>query len=250
MKEELKMPKRESHLLTGVKPIFVCEGSFKDFKIEDPYPEKGKPYVIDLGLKNPKNIDWDMSEQQIIEGNFLNSGKETYLISEIDESDKFSRKFIRCIGLVVAGVDKTTGKNISFVSHQDPYSFLLSDKEKFTKDLQQRLGEMKDKCKNGTMDAVMIGGIYLSDVQLDQNQVIEHYKDPINLISREVKVTLGFEPIVINGPKTNRKSYDDIYYDNENRRLYFLRGKLNDPRTEGPKDFPPSEIESQRKDWE
>lgn len=251
MKEDFKINTKESHLLPGIKPILVCEGSFNDFGIENPYPKEGEPYQIDFGLKNPQKIDLEMSAEQVREKNFLSGGEQTYTISSIDDSDKFSIKFSRCVGLVVAGVDKTTKKNISFVSHQDPFSFLLGEKEKFIKDLGQRLTEMKGKCKEGTIDAVMVGGIYMTDHELDTNQVFEHYKAPIKLIGEEVEKVLGFEPIVVNGPKTTRKnSFDDIYYNNENRRLYFLRKKLNDPRTKGPKDFPPSEIEEQRKDWD
>lgn len=250
MKENVDINTKEGHLLSGIKPIYGCEGSFDDFGIKNPYPKNGEPYVIDFGLKNPKNIDWESTTEEIKKNNFLSAGEQTYIISDIDDSDKFSRKFTRCLGLVVTGVDKKTKKNISFISHQDPFSFLLNDKEKFIKHLDQRLNEMKKRCDAGTIDAVVVGGIYLTDMQLDANQVLEHYKDPLQIIGKEMKDVLNFEPTDINGPKTQRDAYDDIYYDNENRRLYFLRKKLNDPRTKGPKDFLPSQIETKRKDWE
>lgn len=235
--------------------IMACLGSYDDFGIKDAYPEKGKDYdsaplIIDFKLKNPKNIDQESSKKEIKENNFL-GGEKTYVFSEIDNSDKFSRKLTRCIGLIVSGIDKQTGQNISFVSHQDPFKILLEKREEFEKHLKQRLNEMKARCIEKSIDAVMIGGIYMSDIQLDANHVIEHYKEPVQFIGKETKDILKLEPIVINGPKTLRgRAFDDIYFDNDNRRLYFLRPKINNSDTPGPKDFAPSDIEKQRKDWE
>lgn len=230
--------------------IMACQGSYDDFGVsDDSYLKNGETYAIDFGLKNPKNINWESSKKEIKENNFL-GGEQAYVFSEIDNSDKFSKKFTRCIGLVVSGVDRQTGQNISFISHQDPFKILLDKKEEFENHLKQRLNEMKSRCKEQTIDAVMIGGIYLNDIQLDANQVIEHYKNPIQLISKETKNALGFEPMIINGPKTSRMVGDDIYFDNDNRRLYFLRPKLNPAvKDGGSNDFPPSDIKNQESKW-
>ncbi len=245
MNENFNLENKNKHLIEGVRPIFACVGSFEDFGIKDPYPKNGPGYQIDLKLKNPQFIDIDSSKEKLVENKLLNAGEKTYVISEINDSDKFSKKFHRCTGLVVSGIDKITGKNISFVSHQDPFAFLLEDNKKFKKDIETRMEEMKKRCKEGTVDAVVVGGIFYTDAELDNFQVMETYKASIDLLGKETSHILGFEPAVINGPKTSRIIGDDIYYDNENRRLYFLRPKVNTDT----KDFKPNEIQQEEEKW-
>jgi hypothetical protein len=245
MNENFNFENKNKHLIEGVKPIIACVGSFEDFGIKDPYPKNAPEYEIDLKLKNAQFIDIDSSKDKLAQDKFLNAGEKTYVISEINDADKFSKKFHRCTGLIVSGIDKTTGKNISFVSHQDPFKFLLDDKEKFKNDLKEKIKEIKEKCREGTIDAVIVGGIFYTDTELDNFQVMETYKTSIDLLGKETSGSLGFEPIVINGPKTSRIIGDDIYFDNENRRLYFLRPKVN----QNTGDFIPSDIENQKEKW-
>lgn len=221
------------HLIEGVKPIIACIGSFDDFEKLEVSP--GCSHINNNFLLNGlKSIDWVQGTYGFKEGkDVLTAGPRTYIISAIDDSNKFSQEFAVCTGLIVAGIDEKTGKNISFVTHQ------LSCSVDFVADLEKRLLEMKQRCRHGTIDAVIVGGIFSG---LD----IEYLKT-IRLLSTKTQQTFGFEPIVINGPKTSVriKGVDDIYYDNKNRRLYFVRPGVN-PDT---KDFVPSQVDEERGKW-
>lgn len=158
--------------------------------------------------------------------------------------DKFSESFKNCTGLVVAGVEKGTGKKISFLSHQDPQYFLTysKDTDEFTNDLREQIKELKERCEDGTIDAVIVGGNYFSD----RSRYQEDYLKSIALLSKEVKNVLGFEPVVITGPKTV-KGQDDVFYDNDHRRLYIMRPKV---AQEGTKSYLPNEIDNQERGWD
>jgi len=156
----------------------------------------------------------------------------------------FSESFKNCTGLIVAGIDKETGESVSFLSHEDPDYFLryASATEKFADDLRERIQELKDRCEEGTIDAVIVGGNYFSD----RPKYRENYLMSIAVVSKEVKSVLGFEPVVITGPKTT-SGQDDVFYDNSHRRLYIMRTKV---AQEGTKSYLPSDIVDKREGWE
>lgn len=242
MKEGLPSENTEGHLKKGVKPIMACIGSFDDYYGSGQNPKKE---IFDEQLDNAHYVDYGGSADYLKKKNFLSTGYETYVLSVVDNKNKFSDRFFDCTGLVVAGIDKETGKNISFLSHQDPVKFLRNKKDDFIKHLEQQLGEIKERCISGTIDAIIVGGNYLNitnDMKLDSKK---KYLDSVELLSIEIKKILGFEPNVINGPK-KIGGKDDIYYDNENKRLYFMRKKVN-------KDigsFTNSSIEEEKKKWQ
>jgi hypothetical protein len=231
-------------------PIIVCIGSPQDFGFIDP-KEKSKIFSSreikeSLGLTDAKNVDQDSGLYDGKE-NFLTVGPSTYIISPIDNEDKFSENFHRCTGLVVAGIDKKTGKNISFLSHQDPSEFLYKYKDKFIEQLKRQLIEIKERCERGTVtiSTVIVGGRYFSDDELDNYQVVQLYNDSVKLLGKIVKEIFEFEPTIVNGPKTSRNEKDDVYFDNKNRRLYLIRTKVNS----ATEDFTPSNVDDHEKTW-
>ena len=133
-------------------------------------------------------------------------------------------------------------------------------KDKFVGHLEQRLAEIKEKCEEGTIDAIILGGKdpsrkYVREViskpNLDYIQkeqflaMKQNYLDSIKLLSEKVEKFLGFHPVMINGPKTE-KGYDNLYYDNKNRRVHFMRSTINS----NVGSFVYSEIEEEKKKWE
>lgn len=245
----LEVHKPKGHLIEGVKPIMVCIGSIDDFKkTESEYKNHKEQITNDFELKGLKNLDWENGLYgSHEEKDFITSGPGTFLISTIDDSNKFSKGLVACISLIVAGVDKKTGRDISFMTHQPPYMSSLSP---FPNGIKKRLIEMNERCKPGTMDAIILGGKYRND---DLGKI---YLDNINFLSSKTKEFLGFEPIVINGPKTKTNQFpyefereqkysDDVYYDNNNRRTYFVRPKVN-PNTN---DFTSSNVQEEKTKW-
>jgi hypothetical protein len=243
----IKLPDalKSEHLTKGIKPIITCIGSYNDFGV------KGISSIVDeLSDEQPignHNVDYYEVPFVVEEKNFLGGGK-TWTISSIDNLNKYSQKFFDCTGLVVTGKDRITRQNISFLSHQDPTKFLKTEKNKFKSHLEDRLTEIRDRCEKGTIDAVVVGGQYPRDHKDDfhftNGRTRKNYLDAIKLISEEVQQVLGFEPVIINGPKL-RSDFDNVFYDNKNRRLYFVRPEVN-PDTGS---FTNSDIDKEKNKW-
>lgn len=103
------------------------------------------------------------------------------------------------------------------------------------------LNEIKERSVEGTIDAVIFGGMYIKDwVRIQKD-----YLESVKLLTTEIKNILGFEPLVITGPKTVLGN-DDVFYDNEHRRLYIIRPEVGDEST---KSYWPSDIDKQKKKW-
>lgn len=223
------------------KPIFVSLGTASDYGLD-----KAGSAPSEFDISQARNIDWISSESELRKNKLLNAGEGTYVISPIDNFNKFSKDFVTCTGLIVAGIDKKTGEDISFLSHQDPHAlFIHLKKDSFVGHLNQRLLEMKKRCKPGSIASVIIGGRYYGETHPEIDYVLESYPDVVKLIGSEVEQILGIEPIVANGPKITHGS-DRAYYDNKNRRLYLVRPRVN-PDTGS---FPAFEVDSQKNKWE
>lgn len=239
---------KSEHLIKGVKPIMACVGSYGDYGISE--EETFLKEHFDKPSDDVHNIDYYDDVFTNANKNFLGGGR-TWTISIIDNLNKFSEKFFNCTGLIVTGKDKVTGKNISFLSHQDPNKFLSWKMGDFIDHLRQRLKEIQNRCEKGTIDTVIIGGSYPATgiSSMYSNLPRQNYLDSIKLLSLEVEQVLGFEPVVINGPKMECSAYNDydtVYFDNENRRLYFVRPKVN-PDTGS---FTQTSIDKEKKKWE
>jgi hypothetical protein len=239
MPEGVPTTQQEGHLNKDVNHIFVCVGTSTDFDAT------GKDVNFGVKLDFPHNIDFNAPSYDLRRKNFLNSGWGTYVLSVVDNRDKFSEGLYDCTSLVVAGIDKETKENISFLSHQNPKEFLKSEKEDFVRHLKQQLAELKNKCIPGTIDAVVVGGNYLTQGSMKGNPYKQNYLDSIQLLTSEVKQVIGFEPMVVNGPKIS-SGQDRIHYDNKNRRLYFIRPKVNSDT----KDFIFSDVDKEKHKWE
>jgi len=209
----------------GINHIMVC--------IEvSPNPDKSLKEFVEQRRKNKEtnHISYYADSLDLNKQNFLNGGNKTYVISTVDSSDKFSSTFRNCTGLLVSGIDKKTGKKISFLSHQEPTTVLTYKKEMFKKHLKDRLDEVKDRCNPGTIDALIIGGNY--DSSNSSSFFTKGYFGTLQLLSNEVKNSLGFDPVVVNGAKRvdgeDVGVYEDsVYLDTENSRAYLFRPKVD-----------------------
>jgi hypothetical protein len=163
------------------------------------------------------DIDYSGLNLGINDLHYNSENGPVFVMSGIDSDNKMSRGFYNCTGLIVTG--KTdNGKNISFLTHQNPTLLSNSYNSTFEEALTKRIVDLKNKSIPGTIDAVYLGG----DVDFDGF----FYKKNLNTINSVLKKELVFCPVVVNGPKELSKP-DHIYYDNENRRVYFFRPKIN-----------------------
>ena len=245
MKFNEELPKKEKpiilkfeHLSKGFNPII--SGLYDRNNLD-----KETKYFLDRFKKNAEFINFDYSPTKAKENRMHNSGIKTYMISSVSEKDKYSSSYFNCTGVIVVGADKETGKNISFLSHQDPEEF-LEDKEvgsKFKRDLSKDIDDLKSRCIPGSIDAIFFGGNKedVSDNAPDENfrfgidDIDDFFKGPfdeyiksIKYLNYNIKQKIGFSPVVISGPNDNLKTNDhslEVYFDNENRRLYIIKPK-------------------------
>ncbi len=233
------------YLKSDIRPIMACVGTREDF-LDSPHLKEIRRVRngIDTSQKI-HNVDYYADKGELDANNFKHDGRMTYVISDINNKDKFSEGFKNCTGLVVAGKDKKTGENISFLTHQDPDYFLdgVENKNKLKEDLRERIEALKEKCEEGTLDARVFGGNYFGK---DEIEYRENYLNSIKLLSSEVSSVLGFKPVVVVGPKTVQGGQDDVFYDNEHRRLYIVRPVVGDATTNP---VSPEDIEEEQKKW-
>ncbi len=235
----------KSHLKKEIRPIFACVEARDQF--EKSHGAELEEFMKSIDdLSNSRNVDYYGKPDELQEQNFKNAGVDSYVISPIDGADKFSTSFRNCTGLVVVGVDKKTGENISFLSHEDPKYFLpqKENSNQFIHDLEQQLLELKERSAEGTIDAVIVGGNYHNS--LGSFNYVEDYENSIKLLSEEVSKALGFEPMVVTGPKTAH-GIDNVFFDNKEKRLSIVRPEVGDATTEN---YMPSGIDEQSKKWE
>lgn len=239
---------KETHLLPNIKPIRACIGSGDDFGYLDLFLLK---HGFNPSDPNIEKIDLDEEPSVLTKNNFSNAGHDTYVISPANSKDKISEHFQDCTGVIVAGVDRDTGENISIMSHQNPGAFLSAGKNKdqFLNDLAQILQQIKARCLPNTVDAVIIGGKYMTIADIVEIDFRQNYLDSLSLLSTEVSSILGFEPIIINGPKLI-SSADRVLYNNKERRLFFIRGLSRDAVNENTGDFTYSNIAEEKKKWD
>src|SRR5258708_2995003 len=222
MDERFIAPKTLTHLKKSVGPITACVLGEKNDGFDDKQTKKMQDLIYEI--KNDFYKKENASRAENVE--YFDSGG--YIISKISNLPKFSESFWGCVGLVVSGKSRESGKNISFISHQPPVKVLNQEENgSFFTDLQESLAQMVKLCDDGSIDAVIVGG---AKMDIAGNS---RYPDVVKTLSLKVKETLGFEPSIINGPKATlitpdgELAADNIYYDTDNKRLYFIRSEVN-----------------------
>jgi hypothetical protein len=248
---------KSEHLNKDTQPIIACIGTIYDFKENSDIIRKiYRPDDNDT----IENVDYFAKHEDLVERDFKNAEDRSYVISPVNGKDKISRTFENCTGAAVSGSDKKTGKNISFLSHQD-YRYFLPNKffpvhphaDRFVEDMERQMSVLKEQCIPGTIDAVIFGGNYAigdekkdrwAEIQSNEAFRVAHVRS-IDLLASKISEVLGFEPVVITGPKTGGGD-DEVYYDNENRRLYIIRPSVGDSSAES---YLPKDIKKQEEKW-
>lgn len=234
--ESLAIPNalHSEHLRDSVRPIMVAILS------EDTL---GDSYTLIRQIRGQGvfvNYDGDPRELRV--NNMINAGEMTYVISDISARDKWSKRYWNCTGIAAVGVDKETGQEVSFMSHQDPWTFLVGEKyeKEFKDDLKKQLGEISVLVETGTLDVVVFGGKYENDKQGE-------YLDSIAVITGICHESLGFDPVVLTGPSVNPHYPTEVYFDTQNRRLFLVRPDQVDSSFN--ESYTASSIDEQQKKW-
>ncbi len=204
-----------------------------------------------IGVIHDKR-DLDPETKEMVE-DYKKNADGVSSFSECNDHNKWSKEpFLYCTGMIVSGVEKDTGENISVMIHQNPGKLahlhmkekeLFERKDNFIKKVSENIKNIKEKCESKTIDCVIFGG----------NNGGEVYKESIGTLSKVCSDELGFEPVVLTGPKMSREIINreklnetDTYFDNKNRRLYIIRTAQTSEENES---YLPLDIDEQSKKW-
>lgn len=239
-------PLKSEHLKEDVQPIIACTMSDVEFE------ESLNDFVEQFGDSTETvNVKYGEGGNELVKQGFKIIEYGLSVISPIDDRNKMSFEYANCIGVVAVGVDKETGKNISFQTHQNLRSF-GQFKKSTIRDLVGSLNKLKSKCVEETIDIVIVGGCYTTKV-IEMNGRTrrdtsgqDDYAESINFISEQVKSVFGFEPVVLSGPKMFNGT-EKIFFDNENRRLYSIRPESVN---KGVTPFTPNKIDEEKPKWQ
>lgn len=260
------------HLNEGIKPI-VCDIYVRPESNNE--SDKESKFFKEFE-KNAEFLDFRLNPEKFFSSKWNKNKDGTYLISPIDGKNKYSKDFLDCLSVCVVGKEIETGKNISFISHQNPEALFENRdiRERFEKDLKNRIREIVNRCGEGTIDVVILGGNkdveyneYINSADTDKmNQQelydfmeknesgpFEKYKKTIYLLDKIFLETLKLDPIVTCGPNSNIKINDlksnnalDLYFNTYNRNIYIVRPKNEKVNDES---FLASDVDNQIKKY-
>jgi hypothetical protein len=164
--------------------------------------------------------------EQLEKEGFKHNGMESYLISPVDERDWFSDQYANCTAMIAIGRDEKTGKEISFLSHQDPRYFVDGDDEgmeKFASDMIASLQELRDRSEQDTVEVSLAGGNFDTTFPESENYHHDYYQKSIKKLRQLVQESLGFDPKVLTGPNNHVGSETIIAVDTQNRTVWIER---------------------------
>ncbi len=251
---------KNEHLKEGIKPII--SGIYDRNNLD-----RDTQYFLDAFKKDADFVNFSYRSKDIKENAMYNSGDTTYVMSLLNNRNKYSLAYLDCTGIVAVGTDRETGENISFMSHQNPDSFLEDDyvKTNFKNDLNKNFDNLISKCIPGSIDVVILGGnkedvsenVPNENFRLGFDDIDQYLKGPfdqyiksVKFLSHTIKQKIGFTPIVISGPNDNFETAHhslSAYFDNKNRRLYMVKPKQeNNTKNEA---FEASKVEDQIKNF-
>lgn len=216
-----------AHLREDIVPLMASIGTTENFT-ETTY--------ADLPATD---IDFYSDTDDLDRAGIMHDGYATYVISPVSREDKKTSRLRNCTGLAVIGVDAETGENVSFLTHQST-GFTGQRLKNIITAIAVRLGELKARCENDTVEVVLFGGNYVNSHPATQVD----YSAMVDALSEQVIKVLGFELTVIVGPKIIPGS-DAVLLDTKHRRLYFSRSSSEQDNTS----FLASALSDKREEW-
>lgn len=169
----------------------------------------------------------------------------------IDARNKRSEGYLYCTGIAAVGVDAASGRNISFLTHQDTVDVTgrTDREEKFEDGLRELLQKFRARIRPGTGDVTIYGGRWEEDPEALYSA---SYRAVIEKIGGIVQETLGVDPYVAIGPNMSENSFEqvDVILDTEHRRLYIKRpDQSTAPHTRNNVGFRASQLPELEKEW-
>jgi len=193
-------------------------------------------------------VDLDGGDlDKLKEHGFKHAGIDSYLISPVSGQDWFSDHYFNCTAVVAIGRDANTGKEISFLSHQDPGYFIDGDdekKENFSQALAGSLNELKLSSHDETIEVFLLGGNF--DAANKGSDFNRQYLQSIDKLKDIVQRSVGFDPEVICGPNSRMGSETTITVETQDRNIWIER---DDQASEFDESFQANDLDEIKNKW-
>jgi hypothetical protein len=180
-------------------------------------------------------VDFDGGDFETLEAEgFKDAGVGSYLISSIGERNWFSDHYMSCTGVVAIGREAATegematGKEISFLSHQDPSYFVDGDQEKtetFSRALSDALKELVLRSEKDSVEVLLVGGNFNPKTASGGDYKHDQYKKSIQALSEIIQAAMGFDPKVLAGPNNNVGSETVVVVETQKRKVWIDRSQ-------------------------
>jgi hypothetical protein len=160
-----------------------------------------------------------------------------------------------CTGVVAIGREAATkgeiaaGKEISFLSHQDPNYFVDGDQEKreaFSRALSDALKELVSRSEKDSVEVLLVGGNFNPRAVSGGDYKNDQYKKSIQALSEIIQAATGFDPKVLTGPNNNVGSETVIAVETQKRKVWIDR---NQQPPAFDQSYSASDIEEEEKKW-
>lgn len=195
-------------------------------------------------------VDFDGGDLDGLEAQgFKHAGAYSYLISPIDEKEWHSDHYMSCTAVVGIGRDKITGKEVSFLSHQDPNYFVdgtPDEVQTFSQAMSASLKELQDRSAQDTVEVLILGGNFNPGTLSNDAYKSTQYKQSIQRLGEIVQKTLGFDPKVLSGPNSIIGSETQVTIETQERKVWVERP--NQP-TEFDQPYQASTIDDVERTW-
>jgi len=221
--EANNVPQEQVHLREGIP---VISGEIVD-------TAKGNPELEALRERMDEDgethwVDFEGGDLEALEAEgFKDAGVESYLISPIGERSWFSDRYMSCTGVIAIGRDATTGKELSFLSHQDPNYFVEGDKDKretFSRALDDSLKELGTRAEKDSIEVLLVGGNFNPAASV-RDYTHDQYKKSIQKLRQIIQQSMGFDPKVLTGPNYSVGSETVVVVETQKRKVWIDRDK-------------------------
>lgn len=208
-------------------PIRLCEIPFEDL-FWNHYPEV---YEVINQIKKGESVAHDTH----------------YAFSDISGEDKFSKKYLNCLGEIFIGTDTKTQETVSCLTHHVPLSQMKSHEKEFLHLFQKRIHDFLSRIDPDSVDVILFGGNYFPKKGSLYKNFQEDYIQSIHTVSDMIALQLGKPPTVITGPNLIGNE-TNVYFDTSERRLYMQR--FEQPLSISNAPYHPYQIDEMRHRWD
>ena len=176
--------------------------------------------------KTATNINWfkaGKSKRTNLAREYHNALEgSAFAISPCNESDKYSKKFINCIGTTLIGHSKKRNKDVSILIHVRPDLIIGPEQQLFTQAFLESMREFKNETLEGSRDIVIFGGNYLPKKISKRSTYATNYASAVSNMSHMIKNQFKFIPTIL-GPKLTRQGATDAFLKTQQRHLHLVQ---------------------------